>query len=63
MVIVVHLVVVNIFILCPVDGPVRVFAPYKGLRKVLYFLLEKLWFGTNCFGPIGEYTYDTLLSG
>ena len=54
-------VAVNIFILCLVDGPVRVFAPYQSLPKVLYFLLEKLWPGTNCFCPIVEYTYDTIL--
>ena len=55
-------VAVNIFTLCPVDGPFRVLAPDQGLPKVLYFLLKKLLSGVNCFVPMGKCTYDTILS-
>ena len=56
------LVAIKNFILYPVNGPRGVIALSKCPPKVCKFLLEKLWVSVDCFGPVGECPYDTILN-
>ena len=55
------LVAVENFILNLVDGPGGVLALAHCIPEVSKFLLEELWVSANCFSPVDECTYDTVL--
>ena len=43
-----------------VQGPHRVITIGKRLPEMLHFLLKELKVATDCFGPMGEGTNDTI---
>ena len=55
------LVAVQYFILNLIDGPEGAFALAHCIPKVSKFLLEELWVSANCFSPVSECMYDTVL--
>ena len=44
-----------------VQSPLGVFTFVESLPEMLHFFLEELWIATNCFGPMGEGTNNTVL--